>query len=157
MSVISPNGLKSIELATKLARHGCEKKVISEITGFSRKYYEAFWATPKHNHKSNLGYMQKSYGSKYLADRLFRLLNALFGEPMYGVIQAENLISAYESYVALYPQDEMSINRVYYTWLHINTREFSICECKDCGKPYLSKSVKLHSCGVCENKNRLLR
>tara|TARA_R110000868_G_scaffold52390_1_gene165592 strand:- start:1091 stop:1636 length:546 start_codon:yes stop_codon:yes gene_type:complete len=152
--------IRVLEHANFLASIGCQHVIITELTGHSKKEFEVSTAPDPngHSHRDSTTWLTTRGKARYSADRLLRIFINNFGVDVVNHrMTAANLISLYTTYMAIYPNDEMSINRIYYFFKRLASREFVISYCseKRCKKPFISKNVRDKQCMTCTTLHKI--
>ncbi|MDC8832859.1 hypothetical protein [Alteromonas gilva] len=152
--------IQVLEQANLLASIGCQHVIITELTGHGKKEFEVSTAPDPngHSHRDSTTWLTSRGKFRYSADRLLRIFINKFGSDVVNHrMTAGKLISLYTTYMALYPKDEMSVNRIYYFFKRLASREFVISYCseKKCKKPFISKNVRVRQCMTCTTLSKL--
>jgi hypothetical protein len=143
---------ENLVIMRELACFGIEKRLIKQISNINPRifedYYNVFNAKPHREGMSWLSYCAEGY----LADRVIRLYEKVICTPIDNPksLTPKELLKLTKIYFSLYPNDDMSVNRIYYLIRSIKAGIVGVeRECNGCGKVYHVHGEPGDNCGTC--------
>ncbi|WP_240224680.1 hypothetical protein [Rheinheimera hassiensis] len=148
--------MQSLLAACHLAKFGMNENLLNIYYPLDKGMYKQYYAGPADGQKRQRvseGWMRGK--EAYLIVRAHRIFIHLFpgNEDYSRLISVTDLWCFFQAYVTLYPQDNMTPNRMHYMIEKVRARRLRIMkECCSCGKPFLLHEEEFTwlPCAVCE-------
>lgn len=148
---MASSNLSIIEDADFLAQNGIQRKILNSYLNVSFAFGIKFGEDPNgFTHRTGNVWVRDIQLS-HTADRAYRLLVSMYPNALSKFCVRE-LASWYKAYMGLYPNDEMSINRLHLLLTAIRAGDCLVHEsCATCKKDYILHQYDIRSrCGFCE-------
>jgi hypothetical protein len=146
----SPKDRQSF-IMKRLSAFGLEKTVLRSLCPLKKEdtdfYHNAYKPIA---HRSGGSWINSEYHS-HMADRIVRVYESVVGDITKAVsIRPRELHDVTVAYLALYPRDDMSINRIYHLIKNIQSGIVAVEKsCDECGKPYVIAPSMSRFCSAC--------
>lgn len=159
--------VKQFNVMVRLASLGTTPAILNRYpVHASRKIVEQSKLPAPYDHRNFSGWTRKSSG-RIVAERVLDIFTRLYAqdnspEAARAVFKREpdefRLIDVYDIYTSIYPQDEITTNRIYFLAGHIRNKEIIINPegCRCCKKVFLHHMSDNYSlCAVCTESKKL--
>lgn len=143
---------KALNVVKRLAAFGLEKIIIKSLYPVKKEdidqYHNMYKSVP---HRGGDSWLRSEYHS-HMADRVVRVYESVVGDITSPIrVTPEQLLDVTVSYLAMYPKDDMSINRIYHLISNIKNGIVAIdYECQSCEKPFVIGPKRSRYCAACE-------
>lgn len=141
-----------LSIMRELACFGIEKRLIKHYSNLNPRvfddYYNSYSVVP---HREGMTWIKSPYES-HLGDRVIRVYEHVVGIEASDEceITPKQLLEVTKAYLAIYPRDDMSVNRIYYLLRSIKAGIVGIeRSCITCHKPYHVHGIPGRKCGMC--------
>jgi len=145
-------------IAKQLISLNFEQQKIHELTGIAPTKFALYKGTQYDNTRKNGFSWMKRPSTGYMGDRILRLYETMFGicPKKDNIDDPAKLLKLFKAYLAIYPNDDISTNRIYHFLKALQARSLTTFEsCSSCKKKYFVYQEHQKSCCICRYSKKL--